>query len=323
MLLSDNAFAYPHLKITTSVWKLQYMNLFAQFADLTEPSNFVTGFRRKFGSFHYLSYAATDWLQVGLFEGIIWQGSDSALYRGFDVNYLNPIIFYRPVEFGLGSPDNAMMGLNLKIQPLDRLSFYGQFLLDDLDIARSREGEGFYRNKIAWQAGAKWLGAFDVENLIIRAEYNRVKPYTYAHKDPLQNYVHYNQPLAHPLGANFEEYVAIVSYRQKRFYGEAKIIYGMYGADTLGEHNGNDLFISDFDIPGYPDSYGNVTGQGLETTVLVTSLRTGYLINPVTRLAIELSADLRHFQNANGTDRRSTWIQLGLKSNLFNRYYDF
>ena len=323
MLLSDNAFAYPHLKITTSVWKLQYMNLFAQFADLTEPSNFVTGFRRKFGSFHYLSYAATDWLQVGLFEGIIWQGSDSALYRGFDVNYLNPIIFYRPVEFGLGSPDNAMMGLNLKIQPLDRLSFYGQFLLDDLDIARSREGEGFYRNKIAWQAGAKWLGAFDVENLIIRAEYNRVKPYTYAHKDPLQNYVHYNQPLAHPLGANFEEYVAVVSYRQKRFYREAKITYGMYGADTLGEHNGNDLFISDFDIPGYPDSYGNVTGQGLETTVLVTSLRTGYLINPVTRLAIELSADLRHFQNANGTDQRSTWIQLGLKSNLFNRYYDF
>lgn len=323
VLLSDNTFPYPHLKISTKVWRLQYMNLFAQFTDLTEPSNFVTGFRRKFGSFHYLSYAATDWLQVGFFEGIIWQGSDSSRYRGFDVNYLNPVIFYRPVEFGLGSPDNAMMGLNLKLQPTQGLSFYGQFLLDDLDIARSREGEGFYRNKMAWQAGAKWLGALGVENLVLRAEYNRAKPFTYAHKDPLQNYVHYNQPLAHPLGANFEEYLGIVSYRKQRVYGEAKFTLARYGADTLGSHNGGNLFISDFDIAGYPDSYGHSTGQGLETEVLGASFRAGFLINPVARLALELGVDLRRFSNANGTEHNTTWVQFGVRTNLFNRYYDF
>ncbi len=323
VLLSDNTFPYPHLKISTKVWKLQYVNLFAQFTDLTQPGGLGTGYKRKFGSFHYLSYAATDWLQVGFFEGIIWQGSDSSRYRGFDVNYLNPVIFYRPVEFGLGSPDNAMMGLNLKLQPYQGLAFYGQFLLDDLDIQRAREGDGYYRNKIAWQAGFKWLGVLGVENLVIRAEYNRVKPYTYAHKDPDQNYVHYNQPLAHPLGANFEEFVGILSYRYQRFYGEAKLTFGRYGADTLGSHNGHDLTISDFDIPGFPDSYGNSTGQGLNTEVLCTGLRVGYLINPVARFGLELSADIRRFENANGTVDQSTWIQLGLKSTLFNRYYDF
>lgn len=323
LLLSDNAFPYPHLKITTKVWRLQYTNIFAQFTDLSEPSNFITGFRRKFGSYHYLSYIPCDWLQVGFFEGIIWQGSDSSLYRGFDINYLNPVIFYRPVEFGLGSPDNAMMGLNLKVQPYRALSVYGQFLLDDLDIARSREGEGFYRNKMAWQAGVKWLGAFKVENLILRAEYNTATPYTYAHKDPNQNYVQYNQSLAHPLGANFKEYVALASYRHKRLYGELKITHAQFGADSTGTHFGNNLFISDFDIPGYPDSYGNFTGQGLETTVWNAGIRAGFLINPVARLVIEASVDLRRLENELGERAESTWIQFGIRSNLFNRYYDF
>jgi hypothetical protein len=323
MLLSDNAFFYPHFKINTKVWRFQYVNLFAQFSDLTEPSNFITGFRRKFGSFHYLSYAATDWLQVGFFEGIIWQGSDSGRVRGFDANYLNPVIFYRPVEFGLGSPDNAMMGLNIKVQPTDGLSFYGQFLLDDLDIARSREGEGFYRNKMAWQAGLKWLAPFDLENLTLRAEYNRARPFTYAHKDPTQNYVHYNQSLAHPLGANFDEALGIIYYRHKRVYGEAKLTYARFGADTLGSHNGQDIFISDFDIPNFPDVYGQSTLQGLRTEVLGASVRAGYLFNPVARLAAEISVDYRRLTNANGRQDNTTWIQFGVRSSLFNRYYDF
>ncbi len=323
MFLSDNTFPYPHLKISTKVWKFQYLNLFAQFSDLSVPSNFVTGFPRKFGSFHYLSYAAKDWLQIGFFEGIIWQGSDSANYRGFDVNYLNPVIFYRPVEFGLGSPDNAMMGLNIKVQPYDALSFYGQFLLDDLDIARSRNGEGFYRNKMAWQGGAKWLGAFGVENLTLRAEYNRAKPFTYAHKDPPQNFVHYNQSLAHPLGANFEEWLGIAYYRQKRLYTELKLTAARYGADTLGSHYGQNIFISDFEIEDYPESYGHSTLQGLDTRVVGGSVRVGYLLNPVSRLAVEFSVDQRNFRNANGTRQEMTWLQFGVRTNLFNRYYDF
>ena len=36
MLLSDNAFNYPYLKITTDVWKVRYVNLFSSYQDLRD-----------------------------------------------------------------------------------------------------------------------------------------------------------------------------------------------------------------------------------------------------------------------------------------------
>ncbi len=328
LLLSDNAYPAPYLQLRTRVWRLEYLNLFTQYTDLDGTSNFITGFPRKYASFHYLSYMPTDWLQVGLFEAVVWQGSDSGYVRGFDPNYLNPVIFYRPVEFGLGSPDNASLGLNLKATPFagkafGGLAFYGQVFLDDLDIARSREGEGFYRNKLAWQAGLKWFRPWGVENLFVRAEYNRIRPYVYAHKVPRQSYTHYNQPLAHPLGANADEFVAIVAHRVKRFYGEAKLTWARYGEDTLGSHYGKDLDVSDFDIPGFPEVYGVRTLQGVDTRVVGSTWRAGYLINPVARLAVELRVDTRHLRNANGRREEMVWLQAGLRTNLFPRYYDF
>ena len=34
MLLSDNSFNYPYLKITTDIWKFKYINLFSYFQDI-------------------------------------------------------------------------------------------------------------------------------------------------------------------------------------------------------------------------------------------------------------------------------------------------
>lgn len=323
MLLSDNAYPYPFFKIESQVWKFKYTNIWTQFQDLQNGSNFVTGFQRKYGSFHYLSYAVTEWLQIGLFEAVIWQGSNDTLQRGFDFNYINPLIFYRPVEFGLGSPDNTMMGANLKIQPLHNLAIYGQFFLDDLDIARSREGEGFYRNKMGFQAGVKWFAPFELENLILRAEYNRAKPFTYAHKVPTQNYAHYNQPLAHPLGANFDEFIGIASYRWKRIYGDLKLQLASYGEDSIGSHFGKDIFISDFEIENFPESYGNFTGQGVNTNLFGLEFRAGYIISPAVRWSLEASVSYRNLAREGFSDRQLVWLQFGMRTNIFNRYYDF
>ena len=65
--------------------------------------------QKKHGAFHYLDYALNNNLTIGLFEAIIWQSRDENFERGFDVHYLNPIIFYRPVEFSKHSPDNALL----------------------------------------------------------------------------------------------------------------------------------------------------------------------------------------------------------------------
>src|SRR5690606_10112899 len=113
MLLSDVPFNYPFLKIVANVGRIQYTTMWAQFIDMRYPkASYDNGYRKKWGVFNYLDWNVSKKLSVGLFGGVVWQDSDSLGKRGFDVSYLNPIIFLRPVEFSVGSADNAIMGLN-------------------------------------------------------------------------------------------------------------------------------------------------------------------------------------------------------------------
>ena len=99
------------LHFITEFWKVKYYNHFTTFYDIYNSD--IS--QKKHGAFHYLDYAVNNNLTIGLFEAIIWQSRDENFERGFDVHYLNPIIFYRPVEFSKHSPDNILMVLILII----------------------------------------------------------------------------------------------------------------------------------------------------------------------------------------------------------------
>ncbi len=324
LLLSDNSFNYPYFKITTTVWKFQYTNLFASFLDLNAPHAYEEGFRKKFGTFHYLSWNVCKRFQIGFFESIIWQNyqDSTGFKRGFDINYLNPIIFYRPVEFSLGSPDNALIGLSTKIKITNKLYLYGQFILDDFDVAGMKKGKGYFLEKFGVQGGLKAFDVFTLKNLYFQSEINMVNPYVYAHKSPGQNYSHYNQPLAHPYGANFIESVSIVRYKLKDLLLEYKLNYAMYGADTLNSHWGKDIFKSDYVAQlGYP-SWGNKVLQGVKTTLIYNDCKISYLINPKTNLNISLGVANRIERSALGL-RNDLFIYFGIRTSLTNLYYDF
>jgi hypothetical protein len=175
------------------------------------------------------------------------------------------------------------------------------------------------------QAGAKYfLHSDDYKHaFVFQGEWNQANPYTYAHKEPVQNYAHFNQPLAHPLGANFREVMGMVSYRYHyRYYGSARVQIAMVGLDTSMNSNvGSNIFLSDFTIPNFPDSYNNYVGQGLETNIVSVDLRAGYLLNPKINLNLEGQIFYRTYAN---DDRSLNTLQfmLALKTDLFNNYYD-
>ena len=116
MFLSDNASNYPFFKIQAHVWKIKWMNLFTVMTDATAPTGLEKDFKLKYASIQYLSWNVNSWLNLNFFEGIVWQGNDTNRTRGFDVNYLNPLLFYRPTEYSLGSSDNAFLGSGFKIK---------------------------------------------------------------------------------------------------------------------------------------------------------------------------------------------------------------
>lgn len=322
MLLSDNSFNYPYLKVTTEVWKLKYVNLFSSYQDVRDEFSLADVHRKKFSTIHYLSWNLHPKWNVGLFEAIVWE--QDTFGRGFDVNYLNPIIFYRPIEFSLGSRGgNALMGLSLKYKASSTAMMYGQFIIDEFKIDEVKAGNGWWANKYAAQLGAKYFDAFGIENLFLQTEMNVARPFMYSHHRPLQSYTHYHQSLAHPLGASFIESVCIVRYQHNQWYLNAKYNYALVGGDVPGDevNYGADVLSSYSD--GERMEYGNEIAQGNTADLHMLDFRLGYLLNPKTNMKIELGVLDRSFSSLYLPEEQTRHFFLSLKTDLRNHYYDF
>ena len=326
LLLSDNTFNYPYLRIQTTFWKVQYTNLYTELQDINYfidngiVNYDVMGYAKKYMSSHYLSINATKKLNISLFESVIWRMNHAPGSSGFDVNYLNPIVMLRPVEFSVGSSGNVLVGLNLNYKLPFSSYFYGQLLLDEFTLEQIKSNNGYWANKFAYQLGYKIFNAFSIDNLTLQTEYNLARPYTYSHFNTQQNYAHYNQPLAHPLGANFSELLLLLNYRWKKFVIDGKIIFSKYGSDIKGDpfSYGSNVYVNYNDRPA---DFGIDMYQGNLTTVNIKIFNISYIVNPKTNLKINIGVTLRDFKNED-EELQTQFINFGIKSDLFNHYYD-
>lgn len=322
---SDVASPHPFLKLNTKFWKIKYTNTWSWLRDVrpevTEDGAFLT----KYIANHYLSWNVNKRLNIGLFESVIWTNSND---RGFDINYLNPIIFYRAIEFETGQDaGNAILGASAKYKWSDDINFYGQFILDEFSLSDIKGGEKSWKNKFGYQLGAKYYNAFKVKDLMLQAEYNQVRPYTYSHNTIVLNYAHNNQPFAHLWGSNFRELVLIGRYRYKRWLGEAKLIAGVRGFDVNeGGDNfnyGGDIYATDNDRPF---DTGVEIGQGIKTKTINASIQGAYLVNPASNLKVFANVSYRNFnpdaQTASIINNSTVWFNLGIRTDLFNWYFD-
>ncbi len=321
LLLSDNSFNYPYLKLTANVWRIKYAMIYAQFQDLKTVTGPNQTYAKKYGVFHYIDVIAHKRLSIGLFESVIWEAADSTgRHRGFDANYLNPLIFFRPVEYSLGSPDNVVIGINLKYNFLKNQVLYGQIILDEFYTKEVFARNGWWANKQGFQLGFKSFDLFGIKNLYIQTEFNWVRPYTYTHFLQIQNYAHFNQPLAHPLGANFWESVSFLRYRYKRWWFEGEMMFARYGTDGPTDNYGGNLYKP---YSTRNNEYGNFVGQGIANNLFYLNGNVSYIINPVYGLQIQAGATVRRQTVEGGIANNTLWFNFGLKTWLPNRYYDF
>ncbi|OGS73897.1 MAG: gliding motility protein RemB [Flavobacteria bacterium RIFCSPLOWO2_12_FULL_35_11] len=325
LFLSDVASPYPYFKISTNFWKIKYTNFFMWMQDVRPELTVDGAYKQKYMAMHYLDWNVTKKFNIGLFEAVIW---DDANGRGFDINYVNPLIFYTAVEFATGSrAGNTTLGLSLKYK-MKAITFYSQLLLDDFRVGEMTSSNGWWANKFGAQFGVKYYNAFNVENLFLQAEFNAVRPYTYSHDELNYNFGHNNQPLAHLWGANFREAVGIMNYTKNRWFANAKIVVGKKGFDftdgTDTKSYGGDVFADNDDRVS---DYGNKIGQGNVANVFISDLHLGYLVNPATNLKLFCGVTYRKFDPtapAKGfSASNSTWISFGLKTDVFNWYFDF
>lgn len=323
---SDVASPHPFFKTNIEFWKIKYSSTWMSLRDVREDVIEDKTFRTKYIANHYLSWNVSKRLNIGLFESVMWQNSND---RGFDLNYLNPIIFFRAIEFQTGQGNgNAILGLSGKYKWNNKVNLYGQFLIDEFSVSDITGGEKSWKNKLGFQLGAKYYNAFDIDNLLLQAEYNQVRPYTYAHNTIVLNYAHNNQPMAHLWGANFRELVLIGRYNYKRWFADAKFIIGQRGLDFNTDedsfnYGGNIYGDEDFRVA----DTGIKIGQGNKTSSFMTELQAGYLLNPTTNLKLFTNIIFRDFNpeaiTATTVSSNTLWFSVGVRTDLFNWYNDF
>jgi hypothetical protein len=327
LLESDGASPYPYFKINTNFWKIKYTNTYMWLKDVRPEVTLEKTYATKFMANHYLSWNVSNKFNLGLFESVIWTNTND---RGFDVNFVNPIIFYRSVEFASSARSgNALLGLTYKYKWNNQINTYGQFILDEFSLGDVKKGDNSWKNKFGYQLGVKYYNAFQVDNLILQLEYNHVRPYVYSHSNPITNYGHNNQSVGHQWGGNFKEFLLIARYHKDRYFADAKITVGTRGLDfdtTEDSFNYGGNIYKDYDENRAFDS-GVKVGQGNKTAVFIADIQAGYLINPATNLKFFGSYIYRSFDPTKKTattfNESTNWFALGIRSDVFNWYFDY
>ena len=321
-ILSDVSSPTTYLKMKVDFWKIQYTNIWMW---NTEPSLSAVSdpneHARKYVAAHYLSINLTEKLNIGLFETAISAGEN-----GMDAGFFNPVLFYRSLEFNRGEDaGNAIIGLTGKYKLNDNVSLYSQLVIDEFSVDNFSD-MGDWKQKFAYQLGVKYFDAFKVDNLFLQLEYNRARPYTFAHQSAILNYGNYSQPLGHLWGANFWEAIAIARYKKDRWSGSAKIILGKKGFDFEDQaiSYGGDIYQS------YNDRVGDTgieVGQGNAANIFIADIQANYLINPSNSTSLFAGLSYRNVSLDSSltsyTSGSNVWFSVGVRADLFNWYFDF
>ena len=326
LILSDNAAPYLFLKLNISYWRFNYQSIFAE---LTSP--YLRGadqlLPKKYMAVHHLNIRMARWLDVGIFESVIMKRSNH-----FELQYLNPIIFYRSVEHALGSPDNVLLGGDFKANIARRASLYGQFVLDEFNTKYFFKGSGWWANKFGLQLGLKYIDL--APNLDAQVEFNMVRPFTYTHPGEI-SYTHYNQALAHPLGANFYEFIVNLRYQPiPKLAMNLKFFTARVGDDTLNAEGkltnyGGDIFRPSAGAntvgiltAGSNGELGNKIGQGAKGTINYFQLLTSY--QPWHNIYFDAEILYRIKSSKLVLENQSTfYFGLGMRMNIAKRNYEF
>ncbi len=323
LILSDIGKENLFLKLHTQVWRFNYINLFSELTDF--ESNRAPKQQKKYSAFHYLNFNIIPGkLDVGVFENIVFARNDSNQQQGYEIGYLNPIIFYRAAEHSLNSTDNSLIGLDAKWNFAKGFSLYSQFILDEFHKNELINRTGSWVNKWAFQAGLKYLNVANVKNLDLQVETNIVRPYVYSHLKTDQSWSHFGQPLAHPMGANFKEMLGIIRYQPTpRINLVAKYFNISHGADSLlvGQtaHFGGNILA---DYNNRPKEDGIKIGDGVKRVTQVVDLTLSYQL--YMRTFLDIRFVLRESTSDTPLPSQSTSLFIaGLRMNLAGQRFDY
>lgn len=248
----------PFVKLKLNLWRFQYH--FIQ--QLWSEGMFTKDYLPVGNATHYLSYKINKNFHVGFFESVVYGMKDSIYNRGFSLEYMNPFILFRPQEFGIGSPDNVVLGFDASYQTGNHM-VYTSFVMDEFLLSEIRARKRWWANKYAIQLGVKSHFETGQHRFFHRFEANLVRPFTFTQRVIDAVYGNEGLPIAHPLGANFIELYDEINWKYKKIDFTLFLHYYLKGETYNGTpFTGGDIFTS---YNARTAQYGFTIGSGVTT----------------------------------------------------------
>ncbi len=311
MLLSANAPAFTFLRTSVNYKKWSYNFILSALQNVSlkniidVPQSSMGGYQNKYANFLIIGFRPLDILEISLFESMIWAPFNNR-YNQLHWKHFNPIPFSKTLWYGMDNRNNTMTGLQFALNILPHITIYGQYVLDQATESMKMT---------AMQAGIKMSRQFQSSLICLRTEMNTAGAYTYSHSDPLQGYSHYHHSLAHPLGANFREYLLQGTIHYMTWIAAGMVSYTQGGIDTQYEATGQSIY-------GNPDisSWSGSLFPELTTktaSMFFADLKIHHIINPKSGLNVMAWVTYR---NCNNTlfPGQTIDIQLGISTFLRN-----
>lgn len=313
----DQGISNPYASIDVTFGKFNYTLLQQVWREKIGNS-----FTPKGNSTHYLSFKATDKWHLSLFETVVYQMKDTLYNRGFEVEYLNPLLFYRPQEYNIGSADNIILGFETQYK-FKKATLYGQILIDDFLLSAYKSRNRWWANKFGVQIGISGFKSNFKEESKIRAFYyqtelNIMRPYVFSQVNPSVVYGNQGLPIAHPLGSNFIElYQKIYFSFKSNWYIHTwaqGYVKGMDFADLPNKSFGGDIYMS---YKYIDHEFNNTIGQGKTMQVVSIASQIGKSMETKQgglRFFIEPKVRITNVENHSLTN---IYVTVGLQSTFW------
>ncbi len=305
LVLSDNAFNYPHIYSENTFLKnrFKYVYLYGWMSTLNRLPNVTTveaPFVRKNMSVHALEYSYKSIFKIQIFDASIWSRFDSAQTSVTPLSY-QPIVGLSLVN--TSSSVSHLAGVGVSVFPFKTLKMYSQ-VMSNLQNSSTT----------SFQLGLSGYRSFKNFGANLLAEFNKVSLNFYNGSGDFTNYAHYNQPIAHPLGSGFSELVTKLNIIYKRLGIKIQYNVSQLETDSLSTRKG---FIFSKEVNPIQEISEN--NKGLLNYI---NIETYFVVNPSYNLNIYVGFTNRNLTlNANTTT--DSFVYFGLKTSLFNNYFDF
>ncbi len=247
----------------------------------------------KLFSSHFLSFRASEKINISLFEGSYWNVGDSISSKKVNATYYIPLPFLGGALVDNSQEVNVLSGVQMTYIPAPFLRFYGQLALSNWNS-----------KTIGSQIGIRYYNPFGLKEGMIQLEYNNVPKKLYVSDNSRLHYSASNLPSAHPKGNGFQEIIMRFNFTKNRWFVDSKSI--LY---QLNDYQANNLIASN---PNLAYQSGSIFHQQTEF---------GYRFNKKVNLEIFVQS-LYRSTSVSG-ERNTNAVYFGLRTGLINHYNDF